>query len=89
MKKAKPYDYGSCHVCGERMREQTINQDFWIKGDLVVIEDVPAGVCPQCGEKVVRADVGRQIATLIATANQLPPKRTISVPVIRYNQKVA
>jgi len=44
----KTYDYGKCHVCGEQMREKRINQEFWLKGKLVVIESVPAGVCPQC-----------------------------------------
>lgn len=24
------YDYGGCHVCGERMEEKRIKQDFWI-----------------------------------------------------------
>ncbi len=47
------YDYGKCQACGEPMVEQQIKQDFWIKGDLIAIEDMPAGVCPQCGEKVV------------------------------------
>ena len=83
------YDYGVCHVCGEQMQEQQINQDFWIKGNLIVIEDVPTGVCPQCGEKVVNAPVGRQIAALLANLNQLPRERTISVPVISFAQKVA
>jgi YgiT-type zinc finger domain-containing protein len=83
------YDYGVCHVCGEQMQEQQINQDFWIKGNLIVIEDVPTGVCPQCGEKVVNALVGRQIAALLANLNQLPRERTINVPVISFAQKVA
>ncbi|MGH9754265.1 MAG: YgiT-type zinc finger protein [Blastocatellia bacterium] len=78
------YDYGKCHVCGERMVEQQIKQDFWIKGDLIVIEDVPAGVCPQCGEKVVRADVGQQIAALIANIERMQPVRSISVPVLQF-----
>jgi YgiT-type zinc finger domain-containing protein len=78
------YDYGKCHVCGERMAERQIKQDFWIKGNLIVIEDVPAGVCPQCGEKVVRADVGRQIAALIAGIEQMQPVRSINVPVLQF-----
>jgi YgiT-type zinc finger domain-containing protein len=45
------YDYGECQTCGERMEERQIKQDFWIKGKLIVIEDVPAGVCPRCGER--------------------------------------
>ena len=82
-------DYGACQICGERMEERQINQDFWIKGKLIVIEDVPAGVCPQCGEKVVKAEVGQWIATLIADAKRVRQARSISVPVIRFVKEVA
>lgn len=85
----KTYDYGKCHVCGEQMEEKRINQDFWLKGKLFVIESVPAGVCPQCGEKVVKADVGRDLADLIQNVRRLPKRKTISVPVVRYAKKVA
>ena len=37
------YDYGDCHVCGGRVLEKRIKQEFWTKGKLVVAEDVPAG----------------------------------------------
>lgn len=83
------YDYGKCHVCGEQMHEKRINQDFWLKGKLIVIESVPAGVCPQCGEKVVKADVGRELATLIRNLRRVPKRKTMSVPVIRYAKEVA
>ena len=78
------YAYGKCHVCGEQMKEKRINQDFRLKGKLIVIESVPAGVCPQCGEKIVKADVGRQVATLIKNLKRLPKRRRITVPVVRY-----
>ena len=52
------YDYGKCEICDTPLEEKNIQQDFWIKEKLVVIERVPAGVCPQCGEKVVNAEVG-------------------------------
>ena len=83
------YDYGSCHVCGEQMKDKRITQDFWLKGKLIVIESIPAGVCPQCGEKIVKADVGRQLAMLIANLKRLPKRRTITVPVVRYAKEVA
>jgi YgiT-type zinc finger domain-containing protein len=85
----KNYDYGKCHVCGEQMQEKRVNQDFWLKGKLVVIESVPAGVCPQCGEKIVKAEVGRQLATLIQNLKRLPKRKTMAVPVVRYAKKVA
>jgi YgiT-type zinc finger domain-containing protein len=85
----KKYDYGKCHVCGEQMQEKRINQDFWLKRKLIVIESVPAGVCPQCGEKIVRADVARQLATLLANAHREPKQKTITVPVIKFVKKAA
>ena len=53
------------------------------------MENVPAGVCPQCGEKVVKADVGRQVAALLEDSKHRRTARTISVPVIRYTREVA
>jgi len=82
-------NYGKCHVCGEQMEERRIKQDFWLKGKLIVIESVPAGVCPQCGEKIVKADVGRHLASLLQKVNRLPKQKTISVPVVRYEKEVA
>ncbi|HMH44352.1 MAG TPA: YgiT-type zinc finger protein [Pyrinomonadaceae bacterium] len=83
------YDYGKCHVCGEQMREKRISQDFWLKGKLIVIESVPAGVCPQCGEKIVKADVGRQLATIIGNVPNSRTRKTITVPVIKYAKEAA
>ena len=51
------YDYGECEICDTKLIEKRIKQDFWVRGKLVVIDHVPAGVCPQCGAKVVRAEV--------------------------------
>lgn len=92
------YDFGKCHVCCKQMKEKRINQDFWRcssprvgKGarKLIVIESVPAGVCPQCGEKIVKADVGRQLATLLQNLRRLPKRKTIIEPVVRYAKEVA
>ena len=85
----KPYDYGQCHVCGEQMQEKHIKQDFWIKGNLIVIEDVPAGVCPQCGEKIVNAVTGQQIAALLADTKTVQKARKISVPIISLLEEAA
>lgn len=85
----KNYDYGDCHVCGEQMQEQQTKQDFWIKGNLIVIEDVPAGVCPQCGETIVNAANGQKIAALLVDKKSVEDARKISVPVISLLEKAA
>ncbi len=82
------YDYGECHTCGEHMEEKRIKQEFWIRNKLVVVENVPAGVCPQCGEKVLKADVGRWVtALLLENSKRLRKTRTISVPVFSFAEE--
>jgi YgiT-type zinc finger domain-containing protein len=83
------YDYGECRTCNGRMVEKRVKQEFWIKSKLIVIERVPAGVCPQCGERVVKADVGQSVAALLGDLKLVRRARTIAVPVIRFAREVA
>ncbi|MCL0060622.1 YgiT-type zinc finger protein [Dehalococcoidia bacterium] len=78
------YNYGECEICNTPLQERNIQQDFWIKGRLVVIENAPAGVCPKCGEKVVNAQVGEHIAVLLKDSKRIDMAPTISVPLIKY-----
>lgn len=88
-KKITKYNYGECEICNNPMKEKRIKQDFWIRGKLIVVENVPAGVCPQCGEKVVKADVGRWIAKLIENSKRIAKAPKISVPSIKFDTKEA
>ena len=83
-KKLTRYDYGECEICDTLMQEKYIKQDFWIRRELIVVEDVPAGVCPRCGEKVVKADVGQCIAKLIENSERIAKAPRISVPMLRF-----
>ena len=78
------YNYGKCEICNTPLEEKHIQQDFWIKDELVVIEEVPAGVCPRCGEKVVHAEAGEYIAELLNDRNRIDKAPTISVPLLKY-----
>jgi len=83
--KAAGYDYGKCEICGSPMQEKLIKQDFWIRGELIIVEDIPAGVCPQCGEKVVKADVGQWVMKLIENSERIANAPKISVPAIKFD----
>ncbi len=83
------YDYGACHLCRGHVLEKRIKLEFWIKGKLVVVEDVPVGVCVTCGEKTVRAPVGRRIAALLGNSKHRRRARTMTVPVIKFESQVA
>lgn len=86
MKKMR-YKYGECETCNTPMKEGRIKQDFWIRGKLIVVEEAPAGVCPRCGEKVVKADVGLWIAKLIEDSDRIAKAPKISVPAIKFDEK--
>lgn len=82
--KKNHYDYGECEICDTPLQGKRINQGFWINGQLIVVENVPAGVCPRCGEKVVTADVGQWIAELIRSSERIAKAPRISVPAIKF-----
>ena len=50
------------------------------------MEDVPAGVCPQCGEKVVKAEVGRWVTELIKNSERIAKTPRVSVPTIKFGK---
>jgi len=80
--KSRKYDYGECETCDAKLVERRIKQDFWIRGKLVVIDNVPAGVCPRCGAKVVQSLVGKRIAIMLESPRKWSKASVISVPVV-------
>jgi len=82
--KHKGYDYGKCEICHTHIQERRIKIDFWIRGELIVIDDIKAGVCPLCGEKIVNAKVGQNIAKLLKNVEYIAKAPRIKVPVVNY-----
>ena len=73
-------------MCGMPLEERLISQNFWIKGELLVMRNVRAGVCPQCGEKVVNAEVGQQILEMLQRPEYAANAPRISVPVLMFEE---
>ena len=75
------HQYGDCYYCGGQVTEQGITVDFRWKGQLYCFENVPVGVCEQCGEKYFTAEVSENLDRLV----QSPVvHRTVTVPVKNY-----
>jgi len=49
------HKYGDCSFCGGEVKGDKVELDYRYKGDLFVFQNVPAGVCQQCGEKYLTA----------------------------------
>ena len=72
---------GRCHFCKGSLGEKKIGADFRWGEDLTVIEDVPAIVCSQCGEKYFEASVYSDMEK-IASSNMASDH--LEIQVINY-----
>jgi hypothetical protein len=57
--------------------------DFWWGDDLKIIENVPAGICTQCGEKYFDSPVYKQMERLAKGSGEALLR--LSVDVVRYS----
>lgn len=78
--------FADCIYCGGQVRERTATREVRWKGELYLVEQVPMGVCDQCGERFLKSDVAKASDRLLASGK---PTRTASVPVLTYGTNVA
>ena len=81
------HEYANCSFCGGSVEEQLVNVDYRTKAGLVIIENVPAGVCRQCGEQYYTAQVAKAMEKLAAV--DAPVSKTVTVPVRKFSEDVA
>lgn len=72
-----------CFFCKGNMEKRKITVDYWWKGELVLIEKVPAWICTQCGEEVFEGPVAEQMEKVAKAKTQ---KRTLAVPVKSFEE---
>jgi YgiT-type zinc finger domain-containing protein len=70
-----------CYFCGADTEARSVTVDERWEGRLVSVEDVPADVCPQCGEVYYGPEAVRRLEEL---RRQRPPATTIQVPVYTF-----
>jgi YgiT-type zinc finger domain-containing protein len=72
-----------CHLCGGTTEPQRVTAENWWGDQLSLVENVPAWVCSNCGEKYFTADICKQLDQL----RRKPPeaKRTLEVPVYLFS----
>jgi len=79
--------YSDCFFCGGEVVETAINREIWWKGKLHLIQEVPAGVCKQCGEKVILPEVAGEIDRILQ--GRTAPEEVLQVPAYRYPRSKA
>lgn len=81
------HKYGDCSFCGGAVKGEKVELDYRYNGNLFVFQNVPAGVCQQCGERYLSAKVAKEIENRIQTKRKW--EKTIPVPVDVLPDKVA
>lgn len=71
-----------CGVCKGTVQERLITYVQEYKGRVIIIENVPAEVCGQCGEKLLRAEVAERIQKVVW--ERPAPTRETKVPVYEF-----
>jgi len=54
-----------CSVCHSGISPKNITYTQWYQGELIAVEDVPAKVCPNCGEEYFSPDIVDRIQKVI------------------------
>lgn len=81
-KEIKVHKYGDCSYCKGEVKEQKEELDYRYQGKLYIFRNVPVGVCQQCREKYLTAEVAKKIEHSIQTKEKW--EKTIPVPVTEF-----
>jgi len=74
--------YDACSYCGGRVQNRLVTKTCWWGEQLIaLVENVPAGVCEQCGERYYKADVLKQIEVLLQERKEF---RRVELPLVEY-----
>jgi YgiT-type zinc finger domain-containing protein len=81
------HEYGDCSFCGGKVVEKRVSVDYRLGKELIIFEQVPAGVCQQCGEKYYTSDVAKELEQL-ALDKSVQHHKVITVPVKNFRKAI-
>ena len=71
--------FDKCYFCKGKVKEQRVTIDYRWGDTLTVINDVPAGVCQQCGEKYLTSGVYKDLETTAISKSPIMGKITVDI----------
>jgi YgiT-type zinc finger domain-containing protein len=72
-----------CLYCKGNLVRKRVRVEKWVNEKLIVIENVPALVCEECGEKYYDAETALKLDEFLY---ETKPDRIIEVPVFEYKE---
>lgn len=76
------WDGEQCEYCQGTIVEKRVSLSRQVKGNYILIENVPAGVCTQCGTRYFSANVLKTVEETVRGRRQV--EREIMVPVYSF-----
>jgi YgiT-type zinc finger domain-containing protein len=76
-----------CYFCQGKVRQERVTIDYRWGDHLYVIEDVPAGLCDQCGEKYLESIVYEDLERLVR--KDAKPLSQVTVDVLAFENQPA
>ena len=74
--------YADCIYCGGPVKERRVQREIRWKGRLYVVENVPVGLCGQCGEKFLKPAVAKALDAVLEKGE---PVGQLQIPVLSYD----
>ena len=68
-----------CPLCGGELQAKMVTHPQEYEGRIIILENVPAEVCRQCGEVLIRPDVLEKMQQVVWS--EATPRRTACIPV--------
>ena len=75
----------NCFTCKGILQEKKVNYVVDLENTIIIIKDVPAKVCTQCGEQYFDDETAQNIEKIVNQLKQL----SVEVTIVKYNEKVA
>ena len=72
-----------CHVCGStKAHQELVNEVFHIECKPVLVENIPALVCDQCGEETFGKETVEKVRLMVH--GQVKPVKSVQLDVFAY-----
>lgn len=72
----------TCDLCGAPLTRKEVTYSIELDGRWIVVEHVPAKVCPQCGEKMFSPDTVKRLQHTMWSKRV--PTKILETPVFDY-----
>ena len=68
-----------CDLCGGKIINKKVSYSLFYEGHWVIVENVPANICQQCGERLFAPEVVEELQNVIWSKKA--PVKKIETPV--------